>query len=753
MVLMLTGCAETRFQKQAEQAWSAGRYEEAVNTLKAGLIEYPESTTLRATLLRSRQETLVLLIEQAQRLQQSGDWQGARGLLERAAKIDPDQPRLRTLLQDLQVAERQDSTLQAAQVLMAESRPEAALETVLRALKENPRHPGLNMLRRQIEDEARSQLAEAGRDALSTTEVISLDFRDATLRTVLDLISRHSGVNYIVDRDVRPELRVSLLLNRTRVQDALDLLLVTNQLTKKVIDGRTILVYPNTPEKAKEYQEQLVRVFYLSSGEARAAAAFLRAMLRIGEPFVDERNNMLALRDSPENIRLAERLISLYDAGEPEVLLELEVLEVSARRMTELGVRIPDQISLSVLPPVGQTRLTLGNIGTVDRDRIGLGLGNVLINLKREVGDYSTLANPSIRVKNREKAKVLVGDKIPVISTVTGQAGFVSDSISYLDVGLKLDVEPAVYADDEVSIKVSLEVSTLGTAVRTAAGALAYQIGTRNASTWLRLRDGETQLLAGLISREERTSSNRIPGAGDLPVVGRLFSSTADNAQRTELVLAITPRILRNVRRPSPSEAEVWIGTEARPALRSTRFPIAKPDPASNAAPPGSLPGINPPPSSGPGVLMAMPLAQPVVTPATVKLNWQGPASIKVGETAEFQLQVSGAESLRALPMELGFDPAFWTFVDVQEGDFLRQGQAATTLVPSGSPESGSWGLSILRQQATGATGDGRVLSLRLRARKPGDTRVSLRSVRPFSASAVQLPTAGLPSHAIRIEE
>jgi len=159
--------------------------------------------------------------------------------------------------------------------------------------------------------------------------------------------------------------------------------------------------------------------------------------------------------------------------------------------------------------------------------------------------------------------------------TVTGQAGFVSDNIAYLDVGLKLEVEPSVYADDEVGIRVALEVSSLGTPVRTAAGALAYQIGTRNASTYLRLRDGETQLLAGLISRDERTSANRLPGLGDLPAVGRLFSSTADNASRTELVLAVTPRILRNVQRPTATEAELWIGTEARPGLRNPRLPKA----------------------------------------------------------------------------------------------------------------------------------------------------------------------------------
>lgn len=743
LAALAMGCADTRYRSGADRAWAAGRYEEAVSTLQEGLKAHPESVSLRAALIRSRQDAVGQWIEQSAVLQQAGDWDGARALLERAAKLDPDQPRTRALLQDLQLAQSQDRALAEAQRLAGAGKPEAALDLISRALKDNPRHAKLLALRRQFETEARTREAAAAQDGLSVAKPISLDFRDASLRTVLDLITRHSGVNYVIDRDVRAELRVSLLLTQARVDDALDLLLSTNQLTKKVIDSRTILVYPNTPDKAKEYQEQLVRVFYLSSGEARAAAAFLRAMLRIGEPFVDERSNMIALRESPDNIRLAERLIALYDAGEPEVLLELEVLEVNTRRLTELGVRLPDQFSLSVLPPVGDTRLTLANVENLARDRIGLGFGNVLINLKREVGDFSTLANPSIRVKNREKAKVLVGDKIPVISTVTGQTGFVSDSISYLDVGLKLDVEPAIYADDEVGIKIALEVSTLGTPVRTAAGALAYQIGTRNASTWLRLRDGETQLLAGLISRDERSSANRIPGAGDLPVIGRLFSSTADNTQRTELVLAITPRILRNVQRPSASEAEVWIGTEARPSLRTPRFPVSKQGAvASGASAPVALA------PSQPGAAGPVDVAPP--TPP-LRLQWKGPTAVKVGETAEFQLIAENVANLRALPMELGFDPAFWAYVDLQEGELLRQGQAATTVVPNGKPESGNWALSILRQQATGANGEGRVLSLRLRAVKPGESRVALRSARPFSAAAAALPITELPTYAVRI--
>src|SRR5262249_35024988 len=157
------------------------------------------------------------------------------------------------------------------------------------------------------------------------------------------------------------------------------------------------------------------------------------------------------------------------------------------------------------------------------------------------------------------------GDRIPIITTTTtpGVAGFVSESVNYQDVGIKLEVEPTVYPDDDVAIRLNLEVSALGDQIKSASGTIAYQISTRDASTVLRLHDGETQLLAGLIGSADRTSASRLPGLGDLPVLGRLFSDQSDNHTRTELVLSITPHIVRGQPHLDAAEAEAWVGTEA----------------------------------------------------------------------------------------------------------------------------------------------------------------------------------------------
>ena len=734
LVLALAGCAEQQIRRGADEARAAGDVDQAIQSLEKGLRAHPQSTLLRSGLVQARAEATARRLAQVAALRAAGKFDEAQQELRRAQVADPQNPRVEQLIDELAWERRQAEALSEAEGLASRD-PGAALGLVQLALKDNPRHAGLLSLQRRLEMEMRHAQQRAGLGRLAETRPISLDFREAGLRTVLDAVSRHSGINFILDRDIRPDVRVTVYLRNSRVEEALDLVVGTNQLAKKVLDSQTVVIYPNTPEKQREYQEQLVRVFHLASADAKGAAAFLKAMLKIRDPFVDERSNMLALRESADNIQLAERLIAIYDAGEPEVLLEVEVLEISSTRLTELGVKLPDSFSLKPLNPAGDAGcLKLGNIVGLNRVGIVVGIGGVLINLKREVGDYNTLANPRIRVRNKEKARVMVGDKIPVITATTSSANFVSESVNYLDVGLKLDVEPAVFPNDEVAIKVALEVSTLGTAVKTNTGTVAFQIGTRNASTLLKLRDGETQLLAGLISREDRTSASRLPGLGDMPMVGRLFSNQSDDTKRTELVLAVTPRVLRNVRMPTAAEAEIWVGTEASPRLRqptSARpLVIAAQDPAlPTAAARPDMP-LRAPPASLPAPQFA--------------LRWHGPSEAASGASVDLQLHLRSNADLRGLPLEIAYDPQRLEWVDASEGDYFRRDSAPTNFSHTADRSNGRLRLGVLRSQATSIQGDGMVLSLRFRALQVGPAEVAVTSAQPVALGDA-LPALALP--------
>jgi general secretion pathway protein D len=228
-----------------------------------------------------------------------------------------------------------------------------------------------------------------------------------------------------------------------------------------------------------------------------------------------------------------------------------------------------------------------------------------LFSLRQTDGRTNLLANPRIRVKNKEKAKIHIGDRVPVITTTSAvSGGFVSQSVSYLDVGLKLEVEPLVYLEDDVGIKVGLEVSSITNTIPQPGGGLVYQIGTRNTATVLRLQDGETQILAGLISDEDRRNATRVPGLGEFPVLGRLFSSTSDTINKTEIVLLITPRLLRTIVRPDARTVEFAAGTEASSSggplggasSPSTFAPIPVQPGAPSPAPSAVLPGAATPP-------------------------------------------------------------------------------------------------------------------------------------------------------------
>jgi general secretion pathway protein D len=371
----------------------------------------------------------------------------------------------------------------------------------------------------------------------------------------------------------------------------------------------------------------------------------IRAILKTRDIFIDEKLNLLVMRDTPEAIRLAEKLIAAQDLAEPEVLLEVEVLEIKRSRLQELGIQYPTQFTvLNIVPnpttvvatatgPVATTnstttttQLTVDTLRNLRGGNIGVS-PNPTLNLRKDESDTNILANPRIRVKNREKARVHIGDRVPVITTTSTANVGVSESVNYLDVGIKLEVESNVYLENDVGIKVGLEVSNIVNTVTSKTGTLTYQVGTRSAATTLRLKDGETQALAGLINDEDRKSASKVPGLGDLPWIGRLFSNNRNDQTKTEIILLITPRIVRNLVQPSAATTEFSSGTESEAAsvgapleLRSggaPALPPAQQPPAPAAQPTGPL-SITPPPSAPQQPPAgAAPATPPVIGPAS----------------------------------------------------------------------------------------------------------------------------------------
>jgi general secretion pathway protein D len=327
---------------------------------------------------------------------------------------------------------------------------------------------------------------------------------------------------------------------------------------------------------------------------------------------IDEKLNLVIVRDSPEAIRLAAQMIALQDVPEPEVMLDVEVLEVQRSRLLDLGVSWPQSLSFAPLVTAGGGALSINQLRGLTRDTIGVTGIAASVTANRNEVDSNTLAHPRIRVRNKEKAKVVIGDKLPTITTTisSGVGGFASESVNYVDVGLTLNVEPTIYLNNEVGIRISLEVSNLIGTMTTKNGGVAYRIGNRSAATMLQLKDGENQVLAGLIKNDERSSGDKVPGFGSLPLLGRLFGSSEESNDRTEVVLSITPHLVRNLQRPAASLSEFSAGTE-------TSF-RRRPDTSARA--PAVLPVRQPPAPSGQVGPATAPVAPPVrveVTPVS----------------------------------------------------------------------------------------------------------------------------------------
>ncbi|CAN7572905.1 general secretion pathway protein GspD [Pseudoduganella sp. LjRoot289] len=612
--VLLAACASSQTYTEGNALLDAGQVEQGLAKLEQASREDPHNAQYRITLLSRKASLVNSLNSRADALRAQGGDTGfaqADKLYQQALAIDPNNAAARQGQAAMDQERRYRQAVAEAETLHkrgGEANLASAMELLRPVLQEHPNHRDAARLKNRIADDQARARGGAGRLAAAYRKPVTLAFRDAPLRSVFDFIGKVSGLNFAFDKEVDPALRATISVRDASIEEAIAMLLSSNQLEQSVTGERSITIYPATAQKLKDYQQLVVRTFFLANADVKQVAFTLKTLLKARDIVTDERVGIIIMRDTPELIRMAERIIAVQDVADPEVVLEVEVLEVKRTRLQELGIRWPEQAKLTLAGAAGGLgALKLADLHRANSSNTNLEIGSVVVNALKSDTDSNILANPRIRVRNKDKAKVLIGDRVPVI-TVTTNNGVSSDSVNYIDVGLKLDVEPNVYLDDEVAIKINLEVSNVVKDITSKSGTQAYQIGTRSASTVLRLRDGETQMLAGLISDEDRSTGNKVPGIGELPMLNRLFGSQKDDRSRSEIVLSITPRLVRSIRRPELSEAEFLSGTESSIGGRGPMASIgggaeggASTGYSVNAAP-ALLPPSEPPPPRNSGM-------------------------------------------------------------------------------------------------------------------------------------------------------
>ncbi|MBK7675291.1 MAG: secretin and TonB N-terminal domain-containing protein [Candidatus Accumulibacter sp.] len=802
--LLLAGCAAQNAYREGQTLLAENQVDAGLAKIQEALVLDPASAEYRIAYVRALDREINASLGRAERALIELRYADAEAAYRRVLALQPSNDRALAGLKLIETARRHDILYQEAEAAWAKKDVDGALGRLRAILAVNGKHERALALQKRIE-EATAQMAKASALTAAFRKPITIEFRDTPLKMVFEVISRTAGLNFVFDKDVRADQKTTIFLRNSTIDAAVNVLLLTNQLEQRVLDGNSILIYPNTPAKQKEYQALTVRTFYLANADAKTVGATLKTILKSKDIVVDEKLNLVMIRDSLEAIRLAEKLVALQDVPEPEVMLEVEILEVKRSRLQALGINWPDAIALRPLPLEG---LTVNDLRNLNSSTIGATVGPTTLRANQTDSDVSVLANPRIRARNREKAKILIGERVPNITSTITATGFSSESVTYIDVGLKLDIEPTIYLDNEVAIKVMLEVSNIVDKITTKTGTVAYQIGTRTATSVLRLKDGENQLLAGLIQDDDRRNASKLPFLGDIPLLGRLFGSHSNEGVKTEIVLSITPRILRNLRPAEPYLAEFDGGTETsfrgRPEGGGGAVPLAAglggrgaaPAPAGAAPGGGAAPG---PAAAAPGAVAAAPGAapaaavgqnnpasslQPVASPqgaavdpllaspaggtavggatlppgtqaaaqvgGSAQLLWQGPAQARVGDTFALQLVMQADQPVVSVPLAIGFDPRLLQVANVNEGGFLKQGGAQTSFSFRVDP-AGQVLMTATRAGSGGASGADAIATIEWRALAAGGGRIDLITIAPVGSGGATINAVLPAAHALTI--
>jgi general secretion pathway protein D len=343
-----------------------------------------------------------------------------------------------------------------------------------------------------------------------------------------------------------------------------------------VLDEKTVIVVEDSPQNRRDYEDLVVKTFFLSNADVKDINNMLRALIDARRIAINEQLNSVVIRDTADKVAIAERLINANDKAKAEVLVDVELIQVDSSKLREVGTSLSsysynlavDSTQLGASTATGGVPIT--SIPNITRSMWTTVLPTVTINLIKSAGEAETLAQPQLRITEGQKGNLIIGDKVPIPTTTFNTTQTIGGNIvpitafQYQDVGIKIDIEPRVHHNNEITLKLKVEASQLGDYVTVGPGQTQPKITTRNFDSVIRLKDGETSLLAGLFKYNKSETKSGIPWLSDLPVIGSLFGDTRTQYNKTDLVLTLTPHIIRNPDITEEDLAPLWVGTENR---------------------------------------------------------------------------------------------------------------------------------------------------------------------------------------------
>jgi general secretion pathway protein D len=706
--------------EKAEDAEARQNYEAAYDLYKQAYDLKPKDLRYRTSFERMRSRAAQEIVHRGQVLREQGQLQEAVAEFQKAMQIDPSlfiaQQELKNTLQ--MIHDKENPPPQAA----------------------GP-PPGLER-----------RIKEAG----GPVELVPISNTPLTIKAtddskvIYETVGKIAGINVLFDPDYTSR-RIKVELNGVTLEEALEITALESKTFWRPVTGNTIFVAQDNPAKRKELEQSVLKTFYLTNlsqpTELQDVVNAIRAVLDVQRVQQLLSQNALVVRGTPDQIALAEKLVDDLDKARPEVIVDIAVLQISKDRSRTLGFSPPTSATVTLQANVntGTTSTTttttsstassngleLNTLGSLNATDFQVSIGTA--NLSAVMGDSDTkmLQNPQVRALDNQKATLKIGERVPV-ATGSFQPGIggvginplVNTQFQYLDVGVNIDVTPHVHGDRDVTLKISMEISSV--VGQSSIGGISQPIiGQKKVEHEIRLRDGEPSMIGGILDDSETKSLAGIPGLTQIPIMKYLFGQTTQDHEQDETVFVITPHVVRGSMVSELNQRQLDIGTANTISLRHISKPAvvapATQNPAGQA--PGGQTPVNPAPSQQPST----PGTNPAGAGATNFLFDPGQITAVKGNTFVVNLLISGAQNVYSVPVQMNYDPAKLQLVNVSNGGFLSQDGQAVALVHREDETTGTLQVTATRPPgAGGVSGQGAVVILTFQAKASGQTPLTI---------------------------
>ncbi len=736
-VVLAAGCAAGRSFGRGENAARAGDWDTAVENYRRAVQQSPKRTDYRIAYERAMLAASQAHLDQARVAEARMQIEEALREYRRAGEFDPANRQIASKVGEIERRLRDQQEATAPRSNLQQLRTEAA--------RQSAPQPLFNL----------------------NTVLQGLRFNNTGLREILNSIGMTSGVNVTYDNTFQDRM-YTVQLDNVTLEEALGQILAANQLFYKVVSPRSIIVVPDNVQKRGQYEEQAIRTFPVSHADATELAQLVNTIIRVGggqvQPMVvaNKTANTLTVRATTNVMAIVERIVESNDNPRAEVLIDVQILEVNRARVKQFGLDLGDYAIGAVFSPEQDPRGTSGtgntfgprpfNANTISRGinttDFYLSVPSAAVKFLETDSESKLVAKPQLRGAEGTKLILNLGEEVPIPSTTfsplaQGGASFQPlTSFTYRPVGVNVEITPRVTFEGDVILELLIENSALGKGLNVA-GQNLPSFTSRKVQTKLRLRDGESNLLAGLLQEEDRRSLRGLPGILRLPVIRQLFSANDNTISQTDIVLLLTPRIVRTHELTARDLTSIYIGTQQNlalsgpPAIFGQDQPPA--DPTNPAVTPGLAPGLLPgapavtppgaPTPAAPPAANAVPAPTPTAAGAVgglVAVSVPNPDLRVGGGPYTVPISITGASRLSSMSLTVTFNPAVLKLRSVQEGSFMRSGgvQAAFT---SSQTDAGRIDIAVVRpNDTTGVAGTGLLSAILFDTVGPGQANLTV---------------------------